>query len=219
MITLNNVSKIYPAHGSQVHALDEVSLQIDQGEFIAVCGHSGCGKSTLLSLIGGLALPTTGDVIVHGEEISQMPAGSRAAFRAAHIGFVFQMFHLLPYLNVYENVLTGAANPDDAVRGRAEHLLQKFGLADRMKHHPGELSAGERQRTALARALLNNPPLLLADEPAGNLDPVNAENVMTLLNDFHHDGGTILLVTHDMEAASRAGRTITLEKGNIAAVS
>ncbi len=218
MINLQDVSKIYPSHGSQVHALDHVSMQVDEGEFIAVCGHSGCGKSTLLSLIGGLALPTSGSVVVHGEEISDMPAGSRAAFRAAHIGFVFQMFHLLPYLNIYENVLTAAETQTDEVRERANQLLENFGLSSRAKHHPAELSAGERQRTALARALLNNPPLLLADEPAGNLDPDNAANVMQLLQQYHQQGGTILLVTHDAEAAQQAGRTITLQNGRIAAI-
>lgn len=216
MIQLDGVSKIYPTAQGDVRALDDVSLTVDTGEFIAVRGPSGCGKSTLLSLVGGLSLPTGGRVRVAEREVSAMSAAERAQFRADQIGFVFQMFHLLPYLTVMDNVLV-AALPDrrPSARAAAEQLLERFGLSDRLFHRPAELSAGERQRVAMARAVLNEPKLLLADEPTGNLDPKNAAGLLDLLAEFHRDGGTILLVTHDDGAASRAQRTIELNRGRI----
>ena len=218
MINFENVSKIYQSAKGEVRALDEVSLMIDVGEFVAVCGPSGCGKSTLLSLTGGLAVPTSGQVTAFGYSISSQNSAQRAEFRAENVGYVFQMFHLLPYLTVLDNVLVAAHDQDsDLSRGEAESLLDKFGLADRLTHRPAELSAGERQRVAMARALLNRPKLLLADEPTGNLDPKNAAGVLDLLNQFHNDGGTVVLVTHDEKAAERATRVIQLEKGKLKA--
>jgi ABC-type lipoprotein export system ATPase subunit len=216
MIRLSQVSKIYPAKLGEVRALDDVSLDIETGEFVAVRGHSGSGKSTLLALVGGLAKPTSGRIEVNGQEISSFNSAERARFRSENIGFVFQMFHLLPYLNVLDNVLM-AADPQerDGARGAAEELLEKFGLTHRRFHRPAELSAGERQRAAMARALLNQPRLILADEPTGNLDDRNAEALLDLLGQFHQDGGTILLVTHHANAAVRAGRTISLQDGRL----
>jgi ABC-type lipoprotein export system ATPase subunit len=217
MIVLRDVSKVYPSAKGEVRALDGVSLEIAAGEFVAVRGPSGCGKSTLLALAGGLALPTSGSVEVAGENISAMSASLRAAYRAANVGFVFQMFHLLPYLNVLDNVLVAANNGvHDANRAEAGRLLESFGMGERLTHRPAELSAGERQRVAMARALLNRPQLLLADEPTGNLDPKNAAAVLELIAAFHRQGGTVLLVTHDEQAAAFARRTIELERGRLA---
>jgi ABC-type lipoprotein export system ATPase subunit len=170
-----------------------------------------------LALVGGLAQPTSGKVIVAGQNLGAMSSHELAAFRAANVGFVFQMFHLLPYLSVVENVLV-AAGPGDAAsaRNRAEELLNRFGLTARRTHVPAQLSAGERQRVAMARALLNRPKLLLADEPTGNLDAESAAAVLELLADFHTSGGTVLLVTHEEQAAAIAQRTITLRNGRLA---
>ena len=214
MIQLDAVSKIYPSVGGTVHALDNVSLQIEQGSYIAVSGPSGCGKSTLLSLVGGLALPTQGTVTVAGHEISSLTPAERAHYRATYVGFVFQLFHLLPYLDILENVLV-AARPthEEEDAARAGQLLDDFGLNERIGHLPSQLSAGERQRVAMARALLTSPRLLLADEPTGNLDPESAAVVMQLIEEFHSQGGTVLLVTHDERISSRAERTIGLING------
>ncbi|MEQ8787583.1 MAG: ABC transporter ATP-binding protein [Pirellulaceae bacterium] len=216
MISFQEVSKVYRNAVREVRALDNVSLEIGAGEFVAVRGHSGCGKSTMLALAGGLALPSSGRVEVAGSVISSLSASQRAKFRADNIGFVFQLFHLLPYLNVLDNVLVAASEGDrQAARGKAMQLLEKFGLADRLTHRPAELSAGERQRVAMARALLNHPRLLLADEPTGNLDPKNAAAVLDLLAEFHRDGGAVLLVTHDEKASDYAQRTIELAQGRL----
>ena len=217
MISLEDVQKVYQAAQGEVRALDGVSLTIETGEFVAVRGPSGCGKSTLLAMVGGLALPTAGRVVVAGAEISAQSPSERAKFRGDNVGFVFQMFHLLPYLTVIDNVLVAAKNSADESRSQAKALLERFGLGPRLLHHPAELSAGERQRAAMARALLNRPKLLLADEPTGNLDPKNAAGVLDLIEEFHRDGGTVLLVTHDDKAAAKASRTIQLESGRLVA--
>ncbi|MFP6618333.1 MAG: ABC transporter ATP-binding protein [Pirellulaceae bacterium] len=216
MIQLTDVSKHFQRADQTVRALDHLTLQIAPGEFVAVQGSSGCGKSTLLSMIGGLALPSSGTVSVLGQDISAMSSTARAAFRSKNVGFVFQMFHLLPYLTVLDNVLVAADNTDmEATTQRATELLEQFSLEDRLLHRPGQLSAGERQRVAMARALLPQPRLLLADEPTGNLDPENAAAVLQLLQQFHAQGNTILLVTHDEQAASHAARTIILSAGKL----
>jgi putative ABC transport system ATP-binding protein len=216
MIHFQGVSKIYRTADGPVHALSGVSLEVRQGEFVAVRGPSGCGKSTLLMIAGGLAMPTSGRVVVAGEELPSLSPAARARFRARRIGFVFQLFHLLPYLTVLENVAAAApANQAAAARGRAAELLEEFHLAHRLRHRPAELSAGERQRVAIARALVNRPQLILADEPTGNLDPDSAAGVLGLLADFHRDGGTVLLVTHQENAACSAQQTILLRDGAI----
>jgi ABC-type lipoprotein export system ATPase subunit len=214
MIEFEGVSKVYPSAHGEVRALDDVSLSVESGEFVALKGHSGSGKSTFLSLAGGLALPTAGCVKVDGRELPRLTSAERAKFREENVGFVFQMFHLLPYLNVRDNVLvaaaTGARTQAEAYAGE---LLEQFGLDERRTHRPGQLSAGERQRVAMARALLNRPKLLLADEPTGNLDDKNAESLLDLLTAFHVEGGTIVLATHDDKAAGRAQRVIELSAG------
>jgi putative ABC transport system ATP-binding protein len=216
LIQLSHVSKIFAKGSREVKALDQLSLEFPPGSFTAICGPSGCGKSTMLSLIGGLAVPTSGVLTVAGQPISSMSSADRARFRAEYVGFVFQMFHLLPYLNIWDNVLL-AASPtggNDA-EVRAEQLLDQFGLQSRRLHRPAELSAGERQRVAMARALLNQPKLLLADEPTGNLDPRNAAIVLDTLSAFHAAGGTVILVTHEHSAAERAETTVFLESGRL----
>lgn len=216
MIQLENVSKVFATPRGEVRAVDDVALRVDEGQFVAICGPSGCGKSTLLSLVGGLALPTAGRVVVAGQEISQMSASERAAFRADHLGFVFQLFHLLPYLSVLDNVLVAATPATRATaRQRGSELLERFGLGDRLSHRPGQLSVGQRQRVAMARALLNRPRLLLADEPTGNLDPANAAALLDLLSEYQREGGTVLMVTHEAYAAQRAQRTVTMNEGRI----
>jgi len=216
MIELEGVSKVFRTRNGDVRALDDVALRANDGDFVAIRGASGCGKSTLLSLVGGLALPTAGKITVAGNEVSGMSAAQRAEFRTDSIGFVFQMFHLLPYLTVLDNVLVAApAGARSTAAERAKELLDTFGLSDRLLHRPGQLSVGQRQRVAMARALLNQPALLLADEPTGNLDPDNAASLLDTLTAFHRDGGTILLVTHDSLAAERAGRILELDQGRV----
>lgn len=216
MIQFENVFKVYRTRHGDVRALNGLSLTVDEGQYVAVCGPSGCGKSTLLSLTGGLALPTDGSVTANGFEVSGGSSAERAKFRCTNVGYVFQMFHLLPFLNVFDNVLVAADAADSGTKERASGMLERLGLTDRLHHRPAQLSAGERQRVALARALLNRPKILLADEPTGNLDPMNAEAVLDQITQFHQDGGTVLLVTHEEQATARAETTIFLEKGRLA---
>ena len=216
MIHLRDITKTYSdAHGS-IDALSNITLDMRRGQFLAVRGPSGCGKSTLLMVVGALCRPTSGSVRVADKDLLAMSVAQRARFRATTIGFVFQMFHLLPYLNILDNV-TIAASPDHraGARERATQLLERFELDHRTHHRPADLSAGERQRVAVARAMINQPDLLLADEPTGNLDPESSSNVMRLLADFHEQGGTVLLVTHDDDAAQYAQRSIQLKRGTI----
>jgi putative ABC transport system ATP-binding protein len=217
MIHLEDVSKVFrPINGSPVHALSGVNLGVSPGQFVVVRGPSGSGKSTLLSLIGGLARPTSGRVVVAGQDLPAMSPSARASFRARRIGFVFQTFHLLPYLTVLENVLLAAPAGQQATsRGRARELLQKSGLGHRTGHRAAELSTGESQRVAIARALVNAPGLVLADEPTGNLDPDNAGAVLDLLSDFHRGGGTVLLVTHQEAADRYADAIVLLRDGKV----
>ncbi len=216
MIHLKNVTKIYPAADGPVDALSGVSLNVEPGEFVAVRGPSGCGKSTLLMIVGGLGMPSSGEVSIAGTDLVSVSSAALARFRAEKIGFVFQLFHLLPYLTVVENVAAAALPcPRSQATERARQLLDKFNLAHRLRHRPAELSAGERQRVAIARAMINRPAIILADEPTGNLDPDSATGVLDILGDFHRQGGTILLVTHEQPAADRAGRIISMRDGSI----
>lgn len=218
MIRLENVSKIYRGKMGEVHALHEVSFGAERGEFVVVRGASGSGKSTLLLTIGGLIHPTRGRVLVNGKELYGLSRGDRAGFRAEKIGFVFQMFHLLPYLNVLDNVLLPAiTGMKQGKRNKARDLLERLQMSDRALHKPAQLSTGERQRVAIARALLNQPELILADEPTGNLDPENAARVLGYLCDFHKEGGTVLLVTHEERAQEYAQRIVFLDAGRLLA--
>jgi putative ABC transport system ATP-binding protein len=216
VIRLEQVSKTYRGRRGPVRALDAVDLQIAPGEFVAVRGPSGSGKSTLLLTIAGMIRPTAGIVTVGTKDLYALGGQGRSRFRARHIGFIFQMFHLVPYLSVLENVLlpSGLVRTGDA-RTRALELLERFGLQERLDHRPAELSTGERQRTAIARALINDPWLLLADEPTGNLDTDSGAEVMACLSEAHRAGKTVVVVTHDPVVDTHAGRVVLLRAGRL----
>ena len=215
MVELRNVVKTYNTGHGEVRALDGVDLSVKPGDFVVVRGPSGSGKTTLLLTIAAMLRPTSGTVIVAGRNLAEMSAREKLCFRGETIGFVFQMFHLVPYLSVVENVLLAAGGEDNHI-SRAAKLLDEFGMGHRASHKPSELSAGERQRTAIARALLNGPTLLLADEPTGNLDHKNARAVLDYLSDFHRAGGTVIVATHENVAESRASRVVSLLDGRVA---
>ena len=216
MIVLGDVTKAYRTRRGPVKALDGVSLEIPEGEFVAVRGPSGSGKTTLLMVIAGMLRPSAGTVAVGQQDIYALNQQARARFRAQNIGFVFQMFHLVPYLNISENVTLAARVGDTGDRTpQVAGLLDRLGLAGRATHKPAELSAGEKQRTAIARALLNRPKIILADEPTGNLDPENAGTVMKHLVDFQRGGGTVLIATHGEAADEFATRVISLRNGRL----
>jgi len=217
LISLDHVSKTYRGSDQPVVAVDDVSVTVAAGEFVAVVGPSGCGKTTLLLVAGGLLGPDSGKVQIDLQDPYTLSADQRARFRAERIGFVFQQFHLVPYLTVLDNVLAPAlVTGERDAAARALSLIDRFGLTDRRDHRPGQLSTGERQRVALARALLNDPQVILADEPTGNLDGENSEDVLQALQTFANDGGAVLLVTHDPDAVAFAGRTVTLDNGQVA---
>ena len=221
LLQLENVGRQYAGPAGEVRALDGVSLALSPGQFTAVIGPSGCGKSTLLLCSGGLLSPSSGQVRIAETDPYALAADDRAKLRAEKIGFVFQQFHLVPFLSVRDNILAPAmalgAGVAADVAGRADELIEHFGLTSRRDHTPGALSSGERQRTALARALLNKPQLILADEPTGNLDTENGERVLTHLREFADSGGGVLLVTHDDHALAKADETIRLLDGRVVA--
>jgi ABC-type lipoprotein export system ATPase subunit len=205
MIACKQVTKRFGA----VTALAPFDLDVATGEFIAIKGASGSGKTTLLLTLGGMLRPSDGTVSFDGEDLYSQSSTARAEYRATEVGFVFQMFHLVPYLGVEENVRLAMRN--GAMTQRPRELLEQFGLGHRLTHTPGELSAGERQRVALARALVNEPRLILADEPTGNLDPENDRQVFEHLSEFHRAGGTVIVVTHGSTADEFADRIVNLE--------
>lgn len=216
MLQVSNVTKVYRGANGEVRALDGVSVAVRPGQFVSVQGPSGCGKTTLLLAAGGLLASDEGQVLIDGQDPYALGPDERAGFRAAKVGFVFQQFHLVPYLSVLDNVLSPTlARPLADARRRAEELIEYLGLTARTHHTPAELSTGERQRTALARALLHRPGLLLADEPTGNLDGDSARDVLEYLAEFARDGGAVLLVTHDERAAAYAQRTVHLVEGKV----
>ena len=218
MIRCDEVTKIFRKNGSEVTSLDRFTAEIGTGEFVAVRGPSGSGKTTLLLTLGGMQQPSAGLVQFGGRDLYALSPADRAGLRSAEIGFVFQMFHLVPYLDLMGNVLLASpGKPGQAERQRAAGLLDELGLAERATHRPGELSAGERQRLAVARALLNRPRVSLADEPTGNLDSENAAEVIRHLAEFHQAGGTVVLVTHGTAAETHADRILRLEQGRLLA--
>jgi len=219
MIRLIDIAKVYRQGKSEITALAGVTLDIQKGEFVVVMGPSGSGKSTLLHLIGGLDRPSRGEILVEGRIISQVPDDEVTLFRRTQIGFVFQFFNLLPTLTARENVmlpliLDGRSRVDGDQR--AETLLERVGLAARGNHLPEELSGGEIQRLAVARALVFDPPILLADEPTGNLDSKTGEAILQLIRDVNRERScTVVLVTHNLQAAAYGGRVIHLRDGRI----
>jgi putative ABC transport system ATP-binding protein len=199
-----------------LRALDDLTLSIEEGEWVAVTGPSGSGKTTLLNILSGLDRPTSGRVQVGGGDLVGLTARELARYRQRTVGLVFQQFHLIPYLTALENVMLAQYVHSMTDRGEAEDALRRVGLGERLHHLPSQLSGGEQQRVCIARALINQPPLILADEPTGNLDAVNEAVVMSLLGELHQRGHTLVLVTHDPSIAIRAGREIRLEHGRLA---
>lgn len=217
MIQLKKVTKRFDGPKGKVTALDEISIDMPSGELLAISGPSGCGKTTLLLAASGMLRPDSGDVqLMDGYRPYDLSPEQRSRMRADLIGFVFQQFHLIPYLTVKENIIAPSLslsnqNPEQ----RARELITRFGLQERDDHLPSQLSTGERQRTALARALFNQPKIIFADEPTGNLDDENAEIVLNHLRDYTAEGGSVLLVTHNAKAADYATRTLKMKNGSL----
>ena len=213
MIRLQEVSKNYEVGGEAVVGLQRISLDIKDGDFVCLRGESGSGKTTLLLTVGGMQRPTSGTVsLADYDDLYALDQAARTRVRAKHIGFVFQLFHLVPYLNVLENVQLGAISRSDS-RPAADALIEKLGLGHRRRHRPEQLSVGECQRVAVARALISQPSVLLADEPTGNLDEGNASIVMSVLQEFCQNGGSLLLATHREESIAYANRLLTIDAG------
>ncbi len=211
LLQLKNISKIY----GSLKALDDVSLTVNKGEWTAIMGPSGSGKSTLMNIIGCMDKPSLGEVFIDGIDISKESAKGLTAIRRDKIGLIFQQFHLINYLTAVENVMVAQyyhSMPDEK---EALEALERVGLADRAKHLPSQLSGGEQQRVCIARALINHPELILADEPTGNLDEANENIVLDIFRQLHRQGSTLIVVTHDLEVAESAQRTITLDYGKI----
>jgi putative ABC transport system ATP-binding protein len=216
MITMTSIQKIFKSNGSSFVALKGINIGISRGEFVSIVGQSGSGKSTLLSIIGGITPPSDGQITIDAIRIYALSLEKLADYRREHIGFVFQQFHLIPYLTAGENVMLPLC-----VTGRrdmvklAENALRKVGLDHKMSRLPSQLSGGEQQRVAVARAIVNSPPIILADEPTGNLDTETGNGIFNLLEELNHEGHTVILVTHNPELANRTQRTITLKDGRV----
>ena len=217
MIQLRNVTKTVRSGTEDLTILDDVSFQVPDGQFVAVTGASGSGKSTLLGLIAGLDAPSTGGIFIDDDEITKMSEDGLARIRSEKIGFIFQSFHLIPSLTAYENVLIPMEILGlSGVRDRATSLLEQVDLTNRGHHYPAELSGGEQQRIAIARAFANSPKILLADEPTGNLDSKNGQHIFDLMKQLHkRNNVTLVLVTHDPALASQAQRQIVLTDGRV----
>ena len=219
MIELRHVSKSYRRGDQRVPVLRDLSLVVRQGEFLALMGPSGSGKSTLLNLIAGIDRPDSGEIVIDGRDISKLSESELARWRAAHVGFIFQFYNLIPVLTAFENValplqLTDLSESEK--KARVSRALEMVGLSDRADHTPSELSGGQQQRVAIARALITDPALIVADEPTGDLDRQSAQDVLQMLGRLNRDmGKTILMVTHDPKAAEHARATVHLEKGQL----
>ena len=220
LVHLDTVTKIYSKPGTdiEVHALRSISLSVLRGEYMAICGHSGSGKSTLLNLLGCLDRPTSGRYLLGGQDVSQLDDDALSDVRGRRLGFVFQNFNLIPQLSVLENLEVPLFYQGVAPRRRHEmavQMISRVGLAERMYHRPLELSGGQQQRVAIARSLINDPLLILADEPTGNLDTATGEIILKLFEQLHREGKTIMMVTHEPDVAARCRRAIMLRDGNI----
>ena len=216
MIEMKEVKKRFMSNGSSFEALKDVTIKIGKGEFVSIVGQSGSGKSTLLSIIGGITPPSEGEVTIDTIPIYELPTEKLADYRRDYIGFVFQQFHLIPYLTAGENVML----PLCITKGKdmeelAQSALRKVGLDHNMSRLPSQLSGGEQQRVAVARAIVNNPPIVLADEPTGNLDTDTGEEIFSLLKDLNRLGHTVILVTHNRELAERSQRIIKVKDGRV----
>ena len=211
LLEVKNVSKIY----GDLHALKEVNFQVRKGEWVAIMGSSGSGKSTMMNIIGCMDKPSIGEVILDGQDITKESQTSLTKIRREKIGLIFQQFHLIPYLTALENVMVAQYYHSIPDEQEALQALERVGLKDRAKHLPSQLSGGEQQRVCIARALINSPEIILADEPTGNLDEVNEKIVIDILTQLHKEGSTIIVVTHDLEVGDVAERKIILEYGKI----
>jgi putative ABC transport system ATP-binding protein len=215
LVQVENLEKRF----DQVRALNQVSFEVEAGEWIAIMGPSGSGKTTLINILGGLDKPTSGRVVVDGMEIGQLNERELTRYRSDKIGFVFQQFHLVPYLTAVENVMLAQYFHSITDEQEAAEALTRVGLGDRLDHVPAELSGGEQQRVAIARALINHPKLILADEPTGNLDEANEAVILKLLHELHFAGNTILVVTHSQAIGNLADRRVELDHGRLARIS
>lgn len=217
ILKVENLTKTYGSGENLVHAVDDVSFSVEKGEFVAIVGASGSGKSTLLHLIGGVDRPTSGKIFVDGNDISKMNDDKLALFRRRQVGIVYQFYNLIPILTVEENITLPCDLDGRGVdRERLEMILDSFGLRARRKHLPNQLSGGQQQRTSIARALINNPSLVLADEPTGNLDSKSSEEVMSMLKMCNQSyGHTVIMITHNLDIAKQADRIITISDGKI----
>jgi putative ABC transport system ATP-binding protein len=218
LIKMEGVKKVFYTDEVETHALSEIHLVINKGEYISIAGPSGCGKSTLLSILGLLDSPTGGDYWLNGQPVSKLTISERTRIRNREIGFIFQAFNLIGDLTVYENVelpLTYRGTGSAERKQKVQHALERVGMAHRLRHYPSQLSGGQQQRVAVARALVGDPLILMADEPTGNLDSKNGEAVMELLRDLHRNGATICMVTHDERYANFAERNIHIFDGRI----
>ena len=218
MLRMEGVTKNYNHRNKVVTALSSATVHVPKGDYVSVVGPSGSGKSTLLLMLGGMLSPSQGQVFFDGQSLYNLTPDERAGIRKKNIGFVFQTFNLVPYLSAIENVqipLFLAAQSERDQQGRAADLLERVGLGDRLDHKPSELSVGQQQRVALARVLANDPAVVLADEPTGNLDPDTSRQIIAFLDEIHQEGRTVVMVTHDPDAARRAKRTLRLVEGAI----
>lgn len=217
ILEVTNLSKTYSTGETQVKALDNVSLSVESGEFVAIIGPSGSGKSTLLHILGGVDVPTSGSVVINGVDISNLDETALAIFRRRQIGLIYQFYNLIPILTVKENLtlplLLDGRKPDERV---VDDLLKTLGLTERVNHLPNQLSGGQQQRVSIGRALINNPALMLADEPTGNLDSENSREIVSLLRKFNKENNqTVIIITHDERIAMSADRVISIEDGKI----
>lgn len=217
ILEVTNLSKTYGTGETQVKALDNVSLSVESGEFVAIIGPSGSGKSTLLHILGGVDVPTSGSVVINGVDISNLDETVLAIFRRRQIGLIYQFYNLIPILTVKENLtlplLLDGRKPDERV---VDDLLKTLGLTERVNHLPNQLSGGQQQRVSIGRALINNPALMLADEPTGNLDSENSREIVSLLRKFNKENNqTVIIITHDERIAMSADRVISIEDGKI----
>ena len=218
IIEFRNIYKIYAMGDNEVRAIDGVSFKIDEGEFVAIVGQSGSGKSTCMNIIGALDVPTEGNCLIAGQDVSEYTDDGLAELRNRTLGFIFQQYNLIPKLSVYENVelpLIYSDLPQEERDGRVRESLAKVGLADRIEHMPAQLSGGQQQRVSIARALVTHPSIILADEPTGALDSKTGREVLGFLKELNSEGKTIILVTHDLGIAAEAKRVLTLSDGKL----